>query len=91
MSGHTCHDWNASHKRVTENPAALYGAALGDPDYKDDSIVAAHVFAPCGVIAESVKDGVTMYQTVCGNDDICDADLDAVIAYLWSNHVKHEL
>ena len=89
--GHTCHDWNKSHKRITENAACIYGTALGDPDYTDETLVAVHTFEPVGVIAECVRDGRTVYETVCHNDDICDYDLDGVIDYLWNEFVKHEL
>ena len=89
--GHTCHDWNKSHKRITENAASIYGTALGDPDYTDETLVAVHTFEPIGVIAECVRDGETVYKTVCNNDDIYDGDFDGVVDYLWNNFVKHEL
>ena len=89
--GHTCHDWNKSHKRITENAACIYGTALGDPDYTDETLVAVHTFEPIGAIAECVRYGVTVYKTVCNNDDICDDDLDGVIDYLWNNFVKQQL
>ena len=74
-----CHKWVTSHKRITENAACIYGTALGDPDYTDETLVAVHTFEPVGVIAECVRDGATVYETVCHNDDIYDSDLDGVI------------
>ena len=91
VKGHTCHDWYKSQQRITENAACIYGTGLGDPDYTDDSLVAVHTFEPIGVIAECVRNGATVYETVCSNDDICDGDLDGVIDYLWNNFVKREL
>ena len=86
-----CNKWVKSHKRITENAARIYGTALGDPDHTDETLVAVHTFEPIGVIAECVRDGVTMYETCCGNSDVYDADLDGVIDFLWNEFVKHEI
>jgi hypothetical protein len=89
-----CNRWFKTHHRITENAAQIYGECLGDCGMSATSrpdIVAVHTFEPIGVIAECVRDGVTMYETFCGNSDVYDADLDGVIDYLWNEFVKHEI
>ena len=42
-----------------------------------------------GVICESVRDGKTMYHTVCSNSDIYDSDFNTVADFLWDGHAHY--